>query len=61
MMNFESKKDVPSCQYNVAVACEDYVKELQKKGTTKCCEHCGWNPEEWAERVLKLKGVQTNG
>ena len=57
MTTFETKKELPSCQYNKAIACEDWVIEKANKGTTLCCEHCGWNPDEWTERVLRLKGV----
>ena len=50
-------RDLPSCQYNTSVACEVWIKELAIKNTTNCCERCGWNPAEWADRVCKLKGV----
>ena len=51
-------RDMPSCQFNKAITCETWLTELALKKTTKCCEHCGWNPAEWAERVCKLKGVK---
>ena len=42
-------RDVVSYQYNAWVDCNAWQYDPDR------CEHCGWNPAEWAERVVRLK------